>query len=118
MGFFDDDGFLYHAGRFKRFAKIGGEMVSLVKVENIMEKYLPEGVICCIVDIPDERKGSYIVAAVSAQVHKMEILRKMMNDLPSIALPREFIVLESIPMMGTGKVDFRTVTKIVQEKMV
>jgi len=40
-----------------------------------------------------------------------------MNDLPSIALPREFIVLESIPMMGTGKVDFRTVTKIVAEKM-
>jgi acyl-[acyl-carrier-protein]-phospholipid O-acyltransferase / long-chain-fatty-acid--[acyl-carrier-protein] ligase len=117
MGYFDGDGFLYHAGRFKRFAKIGGEMVSLVKVENIMEKYLPQGVVCCVVDIPDDKKGSYIVAAVSAEVHKMEILRKLMNDLPSIALPREFIVLESIPMMGTGKVDFRTVTKIVAEKM-
>jgi len=56
-------------------------------------------------------------AAVSAEVHKMEILRKMMSDLPSIALPREFVVLESIPMMGTGKVDFRSVTKIVQERM-
>jgi acyl-[acyl-carrier-protein]-phospholipid O-acyltransferase/long-chain-fatty-acid--[acyl-carrier-protein] ligase len=117
MGYFDEEGFLYHAGRFKRFAKIGGEMVSLVKIENVMEKYLPEGVICCIVDIPDEKKGSYIMAAVSAQVHKTEILRKMMNDLPSIALPREFIVLESIPMMGTGKVDFRSVTRIVQERM-
>jgi acyl-[acyl-carrier-protein]-phospholipid O-acyltransferase/long-chain-fatty-acid--[acyl-carrier-protein] ligase len=117
MGYFDEEGFLYHAGRFKRFAKIGGEMVSLVKVENIMEKYLPEGVVCCIVDIPNDKKGSYIVAAVSAEVHKMEILRKMMGDLPSIALPREFIVLESIPMMGTGKVDFRSVTKIVQERM-
>ena len=117
MGYFDEDGFLYHAGRFKRFAKIGGEMVSLVKVENIMEKYLPEGVVCCIVDIPDDKKGSYIIAAVSAEVHKMEILRKMMSDLPSIALPREFIILESIPMMGTGKVDFRSVTKIVSEKM-
>ncbi len=118
MGYLDIDGYLWHSGRFKRFAKMGGEMVSLVKVENVMEKYLPQGVICCIVDIPDEKKGSYIVAAVSAEVHKTEILRKMMNDLPSIALPREFIVLESIPMMGTGKVDFRTVTKIVSEKMV
>ncbi|MFN8240414.1 MAG: AMP-binding protein [Bacteroidales bacterium] len=117
MGFIDEDGFLYHAGRFKRFAKIGGEMISLVKVENIMEKFLPEGVICCVVDIPDDKKGSYIVAAVSAEVHKTEILRKMMTELPSIALPREFIVLESIPMMSTGKVDFRNVTKIVQEKM-
>jgi acyl-[acyl-carrier-protein]-phospholipid O-acyltransferase/long-chain-fatty-acid--[acyl-carrier-protein] ligase len=117
MGYFDEEGFLFHAGRFKRFAKIGGEMVSLVKIENVMEKYLPEGVTCCIVDIPDDKKGSYIMAAVSAQVHKMEILRKMMNDLPSIALPREFIVLDSIPMMGTGKVDFRSVTRIVQERM-
>lgn len=117
MGYFDEDGYLYHAGRFKRFAKIGGEMISLVKVENILEKYLPQGVVCCVVDIPDDKKGSYIVVAVSAEVHKMEILRKLMNDLPSIALPREFIVLESIPMMGTGKVDFRTVTKIVTEKM-
>jgi hypothetical protein len=41
----------------------------------------------------------------------------MMNDLPSIALPREFVVLKSIPMMGTGKVDFRSVTKIVSDKM-
>lgn len=117
MGYFDEEGFLFHAGRFKRFAKIGGEMVSLVKIENILEKYLPEGVVCCVVDIPDDRKGSYIVAAVSAEVHKMEILRKMMNDLPSIALPRDFVILESIPMMGTGKVDFRSVTKIVSEKM-
>jgi acyl-[acyl-carrier-protein]-phospholipid O-acyltransferase/long-chain-fatty-acid--[acyl-carrier-protein] ligase len=117
MGYFDEDGFLYHAGRFKRFAKIGGEMISLVKVENIMEKYLPEGVICCVIDIPDDKKGSYIMAAVSKEVHKTEILRKMMNDLPSIALPREFIVLESIPIMSTGKVDFRNVTKIVQEKL-
>lgn len=117
MGYIDADGFLYHAGRFKRFAKIGGEMISLVKVENIMEKYLPQGVICCLVDIPDDKKGSYIVAAVSAEVHKTEILRKMMNDLPSIALPREFIILESIPTMSTGKVDFRTVTNIVKQKM-
>jgi acyl-[acyl-carrier-protein]-phospholipid O-acyltransferase/long-chain-fatty-acid--[acyl-carrier-protein] ligase len=117
MGYLDEDGFLYHAGRFKRFAKVGGEMVSLVKVENIMEKYLPDGIVCCVVDIPDIKKGSYIVAAVSAEVHKTVILRKMMNELPSIALPREFIVLESIPMMSTGKVDFRNVTRIVKERM-
>jgi acyl-[acyl-carrier-protein]-phospholipid O-acyltransferase/long-chain-fatty-acid--[acyl-carrier-protein] ligase len=116
MGFIDTDGYLWHSGRYKRFAKIGGEMVSLVRVENILEKYLPEGVTCCVVDIPDEKKGSYIIAAVSAEVHKTEIIRKLMNDLTPIELPREFIVLESIPMMGTGKVDFRSVTKLVKEK--
>jgi acyl-[acyl-carrier-protein]-phospholipid O-acyltransferase/long-chain-fatty-acid--[acyl-carrier-protein] ligase len=113
MGYFDEDGYLWHAGRFKRFAKIGGEMVSLVRVENIMEKFVPEGISCCVVEIPDEKKGSYIVATVSGDVNKTEILRKMLNELPSIALPRQFITIKDLPMMSTGKIDFRTVTKMV-----
>jgi len=115
MGFFDEENYLWHAGRFKRFAKVGGEMVSLVKVENTMEKYLPEGVSCCVVEIMDEKKGSFIVATVSQEVNKTEILRKMMNELPIIALPRQFIVISELPMMSTGKIDFRTVTGMVQE---
>jgi acyl-[acyl-carrier-protein]-phospholipid O-acyltransferase/long-chain-fatty-acid--[acyl-carrier-protein] ligase len=114
MGFFDEDDFLWHAGRFKRFAKIGGEMVSLVKVENTLEKFLPMGVSCCVVEVSDEKKGSYIVATVSMEVNKTEILRKMLNELPIIALPRQFIVIKELPMMSTGKIDFRSVTKIVQ----
>ena len=117
MGFFDDDGFLWHAGRFKRFAKVGGEMVSLVKVENTLEKFLPMGVSCCVVEVSDEKKGSYIVATVTAEVNKTEILRKMLNELPVIALPRQFMVIKELPMMATGKIDFRSVTKIVQEIM-
>jgi acyl-[acyl-carrier-protein]-phospholipid O-acyltransferase / long-chain-fatty-acid--[acyl-carrier-protein] ligase len=115
MGFFDEDGYLWHAGRFKRFAKVGGEMVSLVKVENILEKLLPEGVSCCVVEIPDEKRGSYIVATVTEDVNKTHILRMMLNELPIIALPREFLVIKALPMMSTGKIDFRSVTKLVQD---
>jgi acyl-[acyl-carrier-protein]-phospholipid O-acyltransferase/long-chain-fatty-acid--[acyl-carrier-protein] ligase len=115
MGFFDEDNYLWHAGRFKRFAKVGGEMVSMVKVENTLEKLLPTGVSCCVVEVSDEKKGSYIVATVSVEVNKTEILRKMLNELPIIALPRQFIVIKDLPMMSTGKIDFRTVTKMVQE---
>jgi acyl-[acyl-carrier-protein]-phospholipid O-acyltransferase / long-chain-fatty-acid--[acyl-carrier-protein] ligase len=115
MGFFDEDNYLWHAGRFKRFAKVGGEMISLVKVENTLEKFLPVGVSCCVVEVSDEKKGSYIVATVSKEVNKTEILRKMLNELPIIALPRQFIVVNELPMMSTGKIDFRSVTKIVQE---
>jgi acyl-coenzyme A synthetase/AMP-(fatty) acid ligase len=39
----------------------------------------------------------------------------MLNELPIIALPRQFIVIKELPMMSTGKIDFRSVTKIVQE---
>ncbi len=115
MGFLDEDGYLWHSGRFKRFVKIGGEMVSLVKVENVMEKHLPEGVSCCIVEIPDEIKGSTIVAAVTQDINKIAILRKMGKDLPNIALPRQFFVIEELPMMGTGKIDFRSVTELVNK---
>lgn len=115
MGFFDEDGFLWHAGRFKRFAKVGGEMVSLVRVENTLEKFLPMGVSCCVVEVSDEKKGSSIIATVSIEVNKAEMLQKMGNELPNIALPKQFIVIKELPMMPTGKIDFRSVTKIVQE---
>ena len=86
-------------------------------IENVLEKYLPQGVSCCVVEVMNEKKGSTIVAAVSGEIHKTETLRKMMNELPGIALPREFVVINELPMMGTGKIDFRTVTKMVQEIM-
>jgi len=115
MGYLDEDGYLWHSGRFKRFVKIGGEMVSLVRVENVMEQFLPEGVTCCIVEIPDEIKGATIVAAISEEINKIAILRKMGKELPNIALPRQFFVIEDLPMMATGKIDFRTVTEMVND---
>jgi acyl-[acyl-carrier-protein]-phospholipid O-acyltransferase/long-chain-fatty-acid--[acyl-carrier-protein] ligase len=115
MGYLDEDGYLWHSGRFKRFVKIGGEMVSLVQVENVMEKHLPEGVKCCIVEIPDEIKGATIVAAVTEDINKVAILRKMGKELPNISLPRQFFVIEDLPMMSTGKIDFRSVTELVND---
>ncbi|MBN2698078.1 MAG: AMP-binding protein [Bacteroidales bacterium] len=115
MGYLDEDGYLWHSGRYKRFVKVGGEMVSLVKVENVLEKFLPENVKCCVVDIPDEVKGSYIVAAVTEEINKTAALRKMTRELPNIALPRQFVVIPDLPIMGTGKINFRQVTEIVRE---
>jgi len=115
MGYLDEDGYLWHSGRFKRFVKIGGEMVSLVRVENVMEQFLPEGVSCCVVEIPDDVKGATIVAAITRDINKIALLRKMGEELPNIALPRQFFVIEELPMMGTGKIDFRKVTEMVKE---
>lgn len=115
--FFDKDGYLWHAGRLKRFVKIGGEMVSLVKVEDMLEKNLPEGVFCSVVEVPDALKGVRIVAAVTKKIDEKKILKKMSEHLPNIALPKQFIVLEDLPRMGSGKIDFRSVTEIVQQKL-
>ena len=117
MGNLDEDGYLWHVGRLKRFVKIGGEMVSLIRVENSLEKYLPEDVICCVVEIPDAIKGARIVAAVTESIDEKKTRKKMAADLPKIALPKIFIVIEDLPKMGSGKIDFRTVSEIVKQKL-
>jgi acyl-[acyl-carrier-protein]-phospholipid O-acyltransferase/long-chain-fatty-acid--[acyl-carrier-protein] ligase len=115
MGYLDDDGYLWHAGRLKRFVKIGGEMVSLVKVEDVLEKCLPEEASCCVVEIPDTVKGARIVAVVTEELNEEDIIKQMSEYLPNIALPREFIVMAELPRMGSGKIDFRSVTNMVYQ---
>ncbi len=113
MGVLDKDGFLWHRGRLRRFVKIGGEMVSLVKVEEALNHHLPDEVTCCVVDVPNPVKGADIVAAVTTgEIDQKKILKLLKKDLPSIAVPREFHVLEELPLMGSGKVNFREVEKI------
>jgi len=115
MGYMDSDGYLWHVGRLKRFLKIGGEMVSLVKVEDVLEKLLPADVECCVVEIPDPLRGARIVAAVTGQVDEKFILKEMAEQLPKIALPSRFVVIPEMPKLGSGKIDFRAITEQARE---
>ena len=117
MGTMDEDGFLWHRGRLKRFVKIGGEMISLVKTESVLEEILPDGVGCCVVEVPDPRKGARLAAAVTEKVKDKEIIKKLSEKLPSIAIPNQFIVFDELPKMGSGKMDFRTITEMVRKKL-
>jgi acyl-[acyl-carrier-protein]-phospholipid O-acyltransferase/long-chain-fatty-acid--[acyl-carrier-protein] ligase len=117
MGNIDEDGYLWHVGRLKRFVKIGGEMVSLVKIEDVLEKYLPEDSYCCVVEIPDAIKGARIVAVVTTPLDEKTILRQMAQLLPAIALPKIFLVWETLPKMGSGKIDFRTISEMAREQL-
>lgn len=82
MGFLDEEGFFWHEGRLKRFVKIGREMVSLVKVENILEQFLPGNISCCVVELPDPVKGAKIVAVVTQDVDEGSMLKKMGDIFP------------------------------------
>ncbi len=117
MGVLDEEGYLWHRGRLKRFVKIGGEMVSLVRVETVMQGLLPEGVDCCVVEVPDSLKGAKIVAAVTAEVSERRLLKAMAGELPAIALPKQFVVLGEFPKMGSGKIDFRSITEMVRQQL-
>ncbi len=117
MGNIDEEGYLWHVGRLKRFVKIGGEMVSLVKIEDVLEKFLPEDVQCCIVEIPDSIKGAKIVAVVTADLDEKEITGQMADQLPAIAMPKIFLVWDTLPKMGSGKIDFRTISEMAREQL-
>jgi acyl-[acyl-carrier-protein]-phospholipid O-acyltransferase/long-chain-fatty-acid--[acyl-carrier-protein] ligase len=117
MGVIDADGYLWHRGRLKRFVKIAGEMVSLVAVEVVLSRLLPEGVECCVVEVPDSLKGARIVAAVTAPVDERRMLKEMASDLPQIALPKQFLLMDDLPKMGSGKIDFRGITEQVRERL-
>ena len=111
MGNIDEDGYLWHVGRLKRFVKIGGEMVSLVRIEGVLEQFLPEDCQCCVVEVPDAIKGAKIVAVTTEELNQKKVLKQMAAHLPKIAMPKKFIVMEELPKMGSGKTDFRTLTE-------
>ena len=117
MGLMDEDGFLWHRGRLKRFVKIGGEMVSLVKIESELGNLIPDNIDYCVVEVPDSIKGAKIVVALTKEVNGKEILNKLSSKLPNISIPKQFVVLNELPKMGSGKVDFRTVTDLVRRRM-
>ncbi len=117
MGNIDENGYLWHVGRLKRFVKIGGEMVSLVKIEDVLEKFLPEDALCCVVEVPDPTKGAKIVAVVTEEIDEKQVLKQMAEQLPKISLPKKFLYQETLPKMGSGKLDFKKITEMAREEI-
>jgi acyl-[acyl-carrier-protein]-phospholipid O-acyltransferase / long-chain-fatty-acid--[acyl-carrier-protein] ligase len=115
MGYMDADGYLWHVGRLARFLKVGGEMVSLPQVEDILQRALPPGVDGVVVEAPDAARGARVVAVVTEGVDEREVLRQMGGDLPNIALPKQFVVVPELPKMPSGKIDYRSLTETVRE---
>ncbi len=103
----DADGFIRIVGRLKRFAKVGGEMVALDSVEAIARAASAQGQHAAM-SVVDEARGECIVLYTTDASLSRERLAAAARDLgqPEIALPRRIHVLEAIPVLGSGKVDY------------
>lgn len=115
LGFLDEDGYIWHKGRLKRFVKIGGEMVSLVMVEETMNELTPLEVECCAVELPDSKRGSRIVGVTNAEIDKQDLNKRLAKKIPNLALPKKYVLVPEFPRMGSGKTDFRSLTQIVRD---
>ena len=105
---FDADGYIFIKGRTKRFAKIGGEMVSLAAVETAINK-LWANHNHAVVTVPDEKKGEQIVLLTEYEnAARAEIIAHFRTEkLPELALPKRIIILKPLPLLGTGKIDYQ-----------
>jgi acyl-[acyl-carrier-protein]-phospholipid O-acyltransferase/long-chain-fatty-acid--[acyl-carrier-protein] ligase len=108
----DDDGFLRITDRLARFSKIGGEMIQHLAVEEAVRE-ATGGEPCCVTGIPDDRKGERIaVLYIAPDVTPQEVWQRLAaTDLPKLWLPKREDIhqVESLPTLGTGKLDLRGV---------
>jgi acyl-[acyl-carrier-protein]-phospholipid O-acyltransferase/long-chain-fatty-acid--[acyl-carrier-protein] ligase len=110
----DEDGYMSIRGRLKRFAKVGGESVSLSVVENCASALWPDYQHAAIA-VPDGRKGeSIVLVTTNPDASRNDLLVWVQNHgVPELAVPRRVIRVNDIPVMGSGKIDYRAVTMIV-----
>jgi len=110
----DDEGFITILGRAKRFAKIGGEMVSLSAVEELAMLSWPN-MNHAAVAIYDERKGEKIILVTEhekAERKKLQVYARQ-HHIGELNIPKKIMIVEEIPLLGTGKIDYVNLTKLV-----
>ncbi|MGZ4999825.1 MAG: AMP-binding protein [Methylomonas sp.] len=101
----DDDGFIRIQGRSKRFAKISGEMVSLAAVEQLAIEAWPDAQ-HAVISLPDPRKGEQLVLLTTQRDATARQLADASKGVSAIHLPKKVYVLDKLPALATGKVDY------------
>ena len=111
----DEAGFVTIRGRAKRFAKIGGEMVSLPAVEGYASAAFP-GAEHAVVTKPDSKKGEQLVLFTTAKNATQKALQEWCkaNGVTELMVPRDIRILDALPVLGTGKIDYVAMNALAQ----
>lgn len=112
----DDDGFVSICGRVKRFAKVGGEMVSLTAIEQVIEKLYPNSILG-VLSVADEKKGEKIVLLIADETAKLSEIQRFFKQqgISELWCPKEVFYTKEPPLLGSGKFDYLTAQKIVEK---
>lgn len=113
----DQDGFIRILGRVKRFAKIGGEMVSLNAVESYAYAVWPDHTHAAIA-LPDNRKGERIILFTDHKDAASDALVAWakQNGASELAVPKRIVVIDEIPVLGSGKTDYVVLQRMAAER--
>jgi len=118
----DEDGFLTITDRLSRFSKIGGEMVPHGRVEEALQQAAEADTqVFAVTGIPDEKKGEQLAVLHTLDESKIpDIVSKLTaNGLPNLYVPSRanFIKVDALPVLGTGKIDLRGLKRIAIERL-
>jgi acyl-[acyl-carrier-protein]-phospholipid O-acyltransferase / long-chain-fatty-acid--[acyl-carrier-protein] ligase len=113
----DEDGFVRITDRMSRFSKIGGEMVPHIKVEDKLHEIVGAAEqVFAVTSVPDEKKGERLMVLHTLPEDKLEACLAQLgkSDLPALWKPRadQFVRVETLPYLGTGKLDLRRMKEI------
>jgi acyl-[acyl-carrier-protein]-phospholipid O-acyltransferase/long-chain-fatty-acid--[acyl-carrier-protein] ligase len=116
----DEDGFLRVTDRLSRFSKIGGEMVPHIKVEEKLQELAAASEQMFVVTaVPDEKKGERLIVLHTLAEEQLEecLAGLAKSDLPALWRPRrdQFMRIEKLPYLGTGKLDLRKARELALE---
>ena len=112
----DKQGFIAIKGRAKRFAKIGGEMVSFAAVEALAGDLWPDH-LSAIASVPDARKGERLILYTQkpGATRSDFIAFARLRHASELMIPSDIVVMEKLPLLGTGKADLVSIGKLAKE---
>jgi acyl-[acyl-carrier-protein]-phospholipid O-acyltransferase/long-chain-fatty-acid--[acyl-carrier-protein] ligase len=112
----DEEGYITIKGRSKRFAKVSGEMVSLTAVEQYAIEAWPEGHHAAV-SLPDPKKGEQVILLTTHKGATLHDLARSAVGVAQISLPRKIIVVDSIPVLATGKTHYIEATALAAKRL-
>ena len=115
LGYIDNDGYLFITGRLKRFIKIGGEMISLPSIENILTlQFGSDEEKVLAVEGSDTCSPPQITLFTTKPISLKEANECLkQHNAPAIAKISNIELIESIPLLGTGKVDYKVLKQSI-----
>lgn len=114
----DGAGFVWVKDRVRRFAKIGGELVPMAMGEALADRLWP-GEVHVVIAVPDRSRGKRLVLVTSSGLATSEALRGAAREqgIPEIAVPRAVFRVQSMPRLGSGKVDYPAVQRSIEAEL-
>lgn len=111
-----DDLWITIKGRVKRFAKIGGEMVSLTAAEDLASAVWPDGR-HAVISMPDKKKGEKLVLVTDCQTAAVTSLVAHAQSIgaPELAVPRKILKVMQVPVLGSGKTDYVAIQRMADQ---